>query len=240
MNAPSIQPLSAWLRPREALDGVSLMDHLFNRLDGAYPGRWKSAFPSTQSITNWREAWVEAFIEDGLQPSEIKAGIAACRKLYDWPPSIHEFIKACRPDVSEEAFRHAVALTSTPVDQRNYGADSVMYWAIQRFGEHELRTVSWDRAKERWRKIFESCRDENRRGMLPIIPERREALPSPGQASISPEEAAKRVKSLKLSLNPRGDKDWAHKIVARIASGENVSHQAQKMAEEVVAEQEAA
>lgn len=206
------------------------MDHLFNRLDGAYPGRFKAAFPSPQSIDNWRSAWVEAFVDDGITPAEVKAGIAACRTIYDWPPSLCEFVKACRPDRTEELFRRAQRLVFLSVNERDYGGDSVLYWSIQRFGEHELKTAS--SSGQRWRLIVSDTTDENRRGLLPCIPERREALPAPGHASISREEAEKRVKSMGLNMNPRGDRAWAQRIIERAKTDERLPLLAEKFAAE--------
>ena len=224
MNMPSIQPLNEWLSPRKALDGLSLMDHLFNRLDGAYPGRWRAAFQGgAQSVENWRSAWVEAFLEEGITPSEVKAGIAACRKLYDWPPSINEFIKACRPDRTEALFIQAQRLVFIPVDDRNYAGDAVLYWSIQRFGEHDLKTAT-NAGGSRWRQVVAEVIDHGRRGLLPIIPVRREQLPEPGQASISSPEVDRRIKSVVGSkLNPIGDKAWAERLKARHEAGEKLS-----------------
>lgn len=223
MNMPSIQPLNEWLSPRKALNGLSLMDHLFNRLDGAYPGRWRSSFPGAQSVENWRNAWVEAFLEDGITPPEVKVGIAACRKLYDWPPSINEFIKACRPDRTEALFIQAQRLVFTPVADRNYAGDAVLYWSIQRFGEHDLKAAT-NAGGGRWRQVVAEVIDHGRRGLLPVIPVRREQLPEPGQTSISSAEVDRRIQSVVGSkLNPNGDKAWAERLKVRHEAGEKLS-----------------
>jgi hypothetical protein len=104
MNAPSLSThlanrYSRWFEPVPALGDLALMDHLFNRLDGAYPHKWRSAFPNEQAIDNWKVSWCEAFDAEGIEPQDIKAGLKACRSQYDWPPSCAEFIKACRPSV---------------------------------------------------------------------------------------------------------------------------------------------
>jgi hypothetical protein len=86
--------VSMWLQIHPQL-GVTMMDHLFNKLDAMYPGRWISCYKNETSVQNWRDTWAEAFEDERLQPHQIKAGIAQCRKLYDWPPSLPEFLKAC-------------------------------------------------------------------------------------------------------------------------------------------------
>jgi hypothetical protein len=101
MNAPvphqtlSTQPFSKWFEVHPGL-GISMMDHLFNRLDGAYPHKWRSAFPNQQAIDNFCESWAEAFEEEGITPNDVKVGLKACRNTFDWPPSCAEFIKACK------------------------------------------------------------------------------------------------------------------------------------------------
>src|SRR5205823_10890347 len=61
-EAVTTRPYSKWFEPHPGL-GISLMDHLFNRLDGAYPHKWRANFPDPQSVDNWQESWVEAFEE---------------------------------------------------------------------------------------------------------------------------------------------------------------------------------
>ena len=87
--------VSLWLQIHPTL-GVTMMDHLFNKLDAMYPGRWVACYKNETSVQNWRDTWAEAFDEERILPHQVKAGISECRKLYDWPPSLTEFIKACR------------------------------------------------------------------------------------------------------------------------------------------------
>lgn len=227
MNAPTNATSQA--KPSALPD--AWIEKLFSQFAAAHGRKFADLWHGC-NLADVKALWAEEL--GTMTREELAAGWAACRRR-EWPPTLPEFVNLCRPDTSEEAFRRAVSLTATPVDQRDYGTDSVLYWAIQRFGEHDLRTAVWERAKDRWRSILEACRDENRRGMLPIIPERREALPAPGQTAISREEAAKRVKSMGLQLNPRGDKDWAQRIAERKAQGEPVHYLAEKFAAEALA-----
>lgn len=105
---PSTQPFSKWFEVHPGL-GISMMDHLFNRLDGAYPHKWRSAFANQQAIDNFCESWAEAFEEEGITPDHIKNGLKACRSQFDWPPSCAEFIKACKTVEKKEA-AHVFAL----------------------------------------------------------------------------------------------------------------------------------
>ena len=87
-----------WLQKHPTL-GVSLMDHLYSKLDAMYPIRWRSAHPNEISVNNWRDTWAEAFEEENIMPHQIKKGISECRRLYDWPPSLTEFLQACTTTV---------------------------------------------------------------------------------------------------------------------------------------------
>jgi hypothetical protein len=94
----STSPPSVWLDPHPKLDGLALIDHLFNRLDGMYPHKWRSAFASDQAVANWRTAWAEALADEGVTLEEVRAGLRACRRQ-GWPPSFAEFFRACRPPI---------------------------------------------------------------------------------------------------------------------------------------------
>jgi len=190
-----------WLDPHPALDGLAVMDHLFNRLDGLYPHRWRSAFPSPDSIANWRQAWAEGFAEEGMTMAEIKRGIAECRRLFDWPPSFPEFVKACRPALDyERAFIEAVE----QMRKRETGGDTwsipAVYWAAVKLGS-DLSAHPYPAIKGRWMAALDDAIEGIRTGKLPDdVPQRREALPAPGQCSVSPEVAKQRLANIRDML----------------------------------------
>jgi Replication protein P len=195
---------SAWLDLRPIGDRqLSLMDHLFNRLDGMYPNRWRASFTSEDAVQNWRESWAEAFVEEGITPHQVADGIRACRRQFDWPPSLTEFLKACKPHIDHEAaFIEAVK----QMRQRDNGTDTwskpAIYWAAVEFGSWELRQASWDRAKARWTRILD---EQLAKGELPPVPPRMEALPAPGQASANPEKVRELIEGLRKRMAvPKG------------------------------------
>lgn len=205
MTDSSTVKRSVWLEVHSAL-GISLMDHLFNRLDGLYPNRWRAAFSSNQAIANWREAWAEAFDEERITPQDVAAGIKACRKQYDWPPSLPEFLKSCRPPVDYEALYISAAMSASSGIWHN----KLAYWATQSAGAFEVRNEPFAKMKTRWTKVVDELIAD---GELPEIPPRREALPSPGRQSISREEAAKRTAELGVKVGKTDPKAWARKIL---------------------------
>lgn len=172
---------------------LSLMDRLFNRLDGIYPHKWRSAFASEQAIQNWRDAWSDAFLEERLAPSEIKTGLAACRKQFEWPPSLPEFLKICRPNLEPElAWHEAVRQMARRAQGRDIWSHPAIYWTAIEVGEFDLKNLTYLAIKARWCKAL----DANLRKDLPPPPPRLAALPAPGMTAASMDEARRKVQEV--------------------------------------------
>jgi hypothetical protein len=203
----STAPLNVWLDPHPKLDGVSLIDHLFNRLDGLYPHRWRSAFANEQAIINWRESWAEGLAEEGITLPEVKCGIDACRRDFAWPPSFAEFLSACRPAIDPES---AYAEAVEQLRLREHGEDKwthrAIYWAASEIGSWDLRQSTWGGIKARWTAVL---RDKLADRDLPDIPPPRVALPAPGKTEVSREDALKRLATLKTMFKGRHLKEAA-------------------------------
>lgn len=149
--------------------GMSPMDWLFNRLDGAYMNKWRREFPSEQAVANWRETWAEGLEDERVTLAEIKRGVSQCRKHFDWPPSLPEFLKLCRPALSPEvAFAEAVK----QMNRRNYlmgtaqlpgetlQADEwthpAIYWAALEMGR-DLFDYEYKQLAVRWRLALDQA-----------------------------------------------------------------------------------
>ncbi|MBN3757189.1 hypothetical protein G3N95_29905 [Paraburkholderia sp. Tr-20389] len=202
------------------------MDHLFNRFDGAYPNRWRAAFASEQAISNWRESWAEAFDEEGLTPQMISDGLKTCRKTYDWPPSITEFIKACKPQINVDA---AIYEAIDQMRARQRGKDKwshpAIYWAAAKVGEFDIISQSISSLKPR----FEAALKAVLAGEVLPVPERVPALPAPTAAESTREYGAQRLEELGatevLKREPRGPGlGWAHRIIAESKAGVPTPH----------------
>jgi len=220
-TAPSTAPFSKWFDVHPKL-GISMMDHLFNRLDGAYPIRWRSAYANQQAIDNWMEAWAEAFEDEGITPDEVKAGLRACRKLYDWPPSVAEFVKACRPAIDPNvAYQEAVA----GVNARDRGemgkwSHPAIFWAASCMA-YDLKHQAAAAIKQRWQTALqaEMSKGEWSEILMPML-----ALPAPGKTLSSKQEATKMLEQLGASdvLKPRSDhKAWISKVFKRAEQGDD-------------------
>lgn len=190
---------NAWLEARTIRgESTTLIDQLFNRLDGMYPQRWRSAFADTNAIRNWREAWADALVDERITPQQVADAVRACRRKYDWPPSLTEFLKLCSPPVDHEAaFREAVE----QMRMRESGADKwsspAIYWAAVEFGSWELRQATWALVKNRWSRVLD---DKLAEADLPAIPERREALPAPGKTTVDPAKVRELLNGLRIKM----------------------------------------
>ena len=191
------------------------MDHLFNRFDGAYPNRWRAAFASEQAIANWRESWAEAFDEEGLTPQMISDGLKACRRAYDWPPSLTEFLKVCKPAISVDA---AIYEAIDQMRARQHGKDKwsnpAIYWAAAKVGEFDMVSQTFSSLKPR----FEAALKQVLAGEILPVPARVPALAAPGAAESTREYGAKRLQELGASAafkrTPGGANiGWALKII---------------------------
>lgn len=215
----STAPQSVWLEVHPAL-GISMMDHLFNRLDGAYPTRWRAAFPSQQAIDNWRESWAESFNEERLTPDDIKAGLKACRKRYDWPPSISEFIKACRPEINvDAALYEAAQQIRLRSEGKDKWSDPAIYWAAVKVGEFDMLNQPHSALLKRFSAALAEVLGQDQ---IPSVPARLVALPDIGKATASPERVEAEMRKVRATQKQVGNKDWAHRIIERAKKDKTV------------------
>ena len=183
-----------WIDPHPALNGISIMDHLFNRLDGFYPTRWRAAFASVEAIDNWRSAWADGFEAEGITLAEIRIGISECRRRYDWPPSFAEFLKACRTPIDyESAFFEAVEQMHKRKSNSDRWSSPAIYWAAARIGS-DIFSIPYPAIRNRWKAEMEKAELMISEGELPAsVPKRLDALPAPGKCSMPSDEARRKI-----------------------------------------------
>ena len=195
----------------------SPIDRLWNRLDGMYPSLWAKNFASDESYQNWRLAWAEAFVEEGITPDEIRLGLANCRKHCKFPPSLPEFMSHCRPPIDyEKAFVEAVQqmkIRKNPVIKNGvkvaeFGNDRwsnpAIYWAavaiggdLNRFPYH--RQNGHDGLRARW----ELAVDEAVRNPRGEVPPMAYALPEKVDQPLSKQEVQSRLAAIFAELEAR-------------------------------------
>jgi hypothetical protein len=219
--SPSTRPYSQWFEPAPGL-GISLVDHLFNRLDGAYPHKWRSNFANQQAIDNWAESWVECFEVEGITPNDVKVGLRECRRRFAWPPSCAEFIQACRPSLDPlKAYYEAVAGVQSRVNgEQGEWSHPAIYWATVPLGV-ELREQSYSQVRARWEASLEQ---QLAKGDWEPIPRPMRALAAPGKSTTGSEKAREAIAELvgKVVHKPAASdpKGWARELLAREAAGD--------------------
>ena len=221
-NTPSTAPISVWFDVVPAL-GISAIDHLYNRLDGAYPGKWRTMFPDAQSIKNWQEAWVETFEDEGLTMDEVKFGLRECRRMYPWPPSSAEFLKACRPTLDHVAAYDEAIIGLAARERGEVGSWSslAVFWAASGMA-FELRGQTFGAIEARWKAALKAQSAKgNWEPIPPLTPASLQIAYAPSVASRDVVDATKEMRAAWRKQDASFDHlGWAKKIVKRIESGD--------------------
>lgn len=218
MGDMSVHGLSVWLTETPVL-GMAPIDHLFNRLDGKYPGKFGSMFKTEQQVRNWRDAWAEAFDEVGLTFAEVRVGLSRCRELHpDWPPTDAQFVIACRPGAglgAEALFHRAVSeMGKRRSRQPQTWPSNVLFWAAAKLG-NDLLKMDYKALAGRWAAALAEAESHPDRP-IPDVEDSR-ALPAPSPA-MSRQEADKLVKRYGVGVNSgKSRSDWALQIAERPA-----------------------
>lgn len=206
---------SAWLRPVPKLAGKTLMEHLYARMDGLYPGKWKSNFVGEAAMSNWEQAWAEAFDEEGIVPVDVALGIQNSRRMYDWPPSLTEFLRACRPYLEPDvAFFEAVrGMQARERGERGEWSHPAIFHAAAAVGRFDLLNQAYQQMEGRWKKALHA---QLALGAWPDIPDPAPALPAPSSARQTEQGAEAMREMTQKAINRKGKdhKAWARTILS--------------------------
>lgn len=159
----------------------------------------------------------------GYTVLEIQRGLAGL-DTREWPPTLPEFKKMCRPPVSDmTAYYEAIAgLEARGKGEFGTWTHPAIYWAAN-FLRADLMGQTYAQVKDRWNAILKS---QMERGEWAEIPVARVLLPVP---DVSPAAKAHAEKML-ADLNAKGiikkpkdttdHKRWARRILERQANGD--------------------
>lgn len=228
-----MQQDSLWLTIHARL-GISYMDHLYNRFDGAFPHKWRSNFKDEQSIENWRLTWSSQFDAIGLTFEEVRRGLEVCERSLDWPPSLSEFVRACRPALNaEQAFHEAVqGLAKRDLGEDFAYSSPAIYWASVELG-FELRCMTFAQLAPRWKIALDY---QVSLGQWEKIESAKKQLGFQKQVTASGlEHAEKARQSFKRADDAIDYLAWARKIMQRLQAGDrSVPLQVEKNAREAL------
>ena len=151
---------------------------------------------------------------------ELKAGVEKL-KTRDWPPTLPEFEKLCKPSIDPTvAYYEAVS----GVQARSNGkmgswSSPAVYWAAMPLA-FDLGSLSYSLIKTRWEAALAK---QIEKGEWDVIPVPMDALPAPGKAELSKENAAKMLDQLGASgvLKPKTSHTfWYRNILERLKAGD--------------------
>jgi hypothetical protein len=158
-----------------------------------------------------------------LTNEEMVRGVKAMRNL-DWPPSLPEFMRLCRPPLDHtKAYYEAIyGLQARAKGEMGEWSSPAVFWAATKMA-FDLAGQPYSQIKTRW----EAALDEQlAKTEWPAIPQPMIALPEPGKGTLSKEAATAMVKELKAetvvkSVASKVDhKLWAKRIMERHKRGD--------------------
>lgn len=159
-----------------------------------------------------------------LSTEDLKRGYAALMTR-DWPPSLPEYVKMCKPSIDPLVAYYEAVNGTQAREQGNKGdwSHPAIFWASVKVSAYDLKHASYSQIKQRWEKALS---DEMEKGEWAPVPEPLQALPAPGKGEMSREHAARMVTELKASDTVKKAEDkidhrlWAKRIIEREKRGD--------------------
>jgi hypothetical protein len=147
---------------------------------------------------------------------EIRKGLDAQKKL-DWPPTLAQFKKLCRPDIDHmKAYYEALAgVQARAIGKMGDWSHPAIYWAAMPL-TFDLNNQTFSQIRARWERALD---EQMEKGKWEPIPQPMIALPEPGKGKLSKENAEKMINELGAVgvLKPKNDDlRWMKRILTRI------------------------
>lgn len=207
LNSSTSTPLQAWVE--------KLLTYMLACYGKRFTDQW--VMVQHQDLV---DVWAQEL--EGLTHAELKAGKEALATR-DWPPTLSEFKKLCRPAVdATKAYYEAVAgVQARAAGEYGKWSHPAIYWAAMPLA-FDLGNQTFSQIKPRWEAALFEQMDK---GEWAEIPQPMVALPAPGKTKTSREEASQRLRELGATgivKDAWGNdpKRWAKKLLEREAAGE--------------------
>jgi hypothetical protein len=189
-----------------------LFDQMLLDFGKKFVDMWAGADPD-RLIAHWSREM------SGFTGEEISRGLEAQKKR-DWPPTLPEFRKMCRPDTDPMvAYYEAVSgVQARAKGEMGTWSHPAIFWAAMPMA-FDLGLQSFSHIRGRWERALA---EQMSKGEWAAIPQPMVALPAPGQAMLSREKATQMIEELgatvvvKASTHKIDGKRWARNIMARI------------------------
>lgn len=206
LNSSTSTPLQAWV------------EKLLTYMLACYGKRFTDQWVMVQHH-DLVDVWAQEL--EGLTHAELKAGKEALATR-DWPPTLPEFKKLCRPAVDAiKAYYEAVAGVQARANgEMGEWSHPAIYWATVPLGV-ELREQSYSQVKARWESSLEQ---QLAKGAWEPIPKPYVKLAAPGKSTTSTEKAREAIKqAADQVLHGFASTEWARKLLERHKAGEKLT-----------------
>ena len=162
-----------------------------------------------------------------LTRDEIAKGANALM-TQEWPPTLPQFIKLCRPAIDSVAAYYEAVNGVVAREHGNMGEWShpAIFWASVKIGAFDLKNQSYSNVKGRWEKALD---EELSKGQWKDIPQPSIALPAPSKQATK-DIADKYLAETQVIKNQDSKVDykrWAKVIMQRYESGDKTLHNIQ-------------
>lgn len=198
--------------PRSLVESISA--HMLMTYGKRYTDLWGATNPDA-----WLSYWAQQLA--GYTQAEIERGLAALGTR-EWPPTLPEFKKLCRPPIdAQAAFYEAVeGVQARERGELGRWSHPAIYWAAVKIGAFDLKSQGWGAMQKRWESALQASLDA---GEWEAIKDPALALPAPGKTALSREDEARLMRELgasgilKKRANPRA---WIERIRERQRAGD--------------------
>lgn len=168
----------------------ALFDRMLLHYGKRFTDQWGGADPGRLT-----QHWANELA--GFTPAELSKGYAALEGR-DWPPTVPEFKRLCRPalDVIAAYYEAIEGIQARERGEVGQWSHPAIYWAAVKIGAHDLKNQSFSQMRERWERAFNEVFSQ---GTWAAIPEPAKALPAPGKTVLSRSDAERRLQELGAS-----------------------------------------
>ena len=204
---------------------ITWVESLFGRMEAMYGSKfldmWRGA-----DVEMVKALWAEEMGK--LSSEELKRGYGMLMQR-DWPPSLPEYVKMCKPTVDPMvAYYEALAgIQSRAAGEIGKWSHPAIFWAAMPLS-FDLGNQTYSQMRGRWEK---SLADQMARGEWADIPNVMLALAAPGKSLLSKDEALQRLGELGAAAVlkiRKEDTAWYRKIFAREKSADKTLTMLQK------------
>lgn len=192
------------------------MNSLFERMEAYYGAKFANAWAGTDR-KSMKRVWAMELA--GLTGEELRVGVMALKTL-EWPPTLPEFMRVCRPPLNyDAALYEATQQLRLRAEGKDEWSNPAFYWAAIKIGDFDMLNLSHAILIKR----FSAALDEVLRGKVEPVPARMVALPAPWKGRASPERVEVEMQKVRATQKQVGNKDWAHKIIERAKTEKGMS-----------------